>query len=141
RIRERNGGAQWDRSLDKVLRHATPAFVARRADARRGLCGRCALFHRREKTKKEKTATTETGGLTLMEPSLIPPPGRLTNRGHLKAPLPMTSATRLSACAMDDQAREKELELPAPTLHPNEGYGTIASVTSGMNSPEACRSA
>src|SRR5262249_885762 len=83
RIRERNGGAQWDRSLDKVLRHATPAFVARRADAGGGLWGRCALFHRREKTKKEKTATTETGGLTLMEPSLIPPPGRLTNRGHL----------------------------------------------------------
>src|SRR5262249_4223064 len=89
--RERNGGAQWDRSLDKVLRHATPAFVARRADARRGLCGRCALFHRREKTKKEKTATTETGGLTLMEPSLIPPPGRLTNRGHLTL-RPITSS-------------------------------------------------
>jgi hypothetical protein len=34
--------------------------------------------------KKEKAATTETGGLTIIEPSLIPPPGSLTNGGRLR---------------------------------------------------------
>src|SRR5262249_18568650 len=33
--------------------------------------------------KTEETTTTETGGLTEIEPSLIPPPGSLTNGGRL----------------------------------------------------------
>src|SRR5215813_5698928 len=83
RIRDRNGGAHGDRNVDEILRHAAPAFGTRRADARRGLRGRCAFFHRREKTKTQKTTTTEAGGLTVKEPSLIPPPGSLTNGCHL----------------------------------------------------------
>src|SRR5262249_3895074 len=39
-------------------------------------------FDQRDK-KTQKAATTETGGLTAIEPSLIPPPGSLTNGGHL----------------------------------------------------------
>jgi hypothetical protein len=35
--------------------------------------------------RTEKTTTTETAGLTAIEPSLIPPPGRLTNGGRLRA--------------------------------------------------------
>src|SRR5215831_9141883 len=87
RIRDRNGGAHGDRNVDEILRHAAPAFGTRRADARRGLRGRCAFFHRREKTKTQKTTTTEAGGLTVKEPSLIPPPGSLTNGCHLTLPV------------------------------------------------------
>src|SRR4030095_15918891 len=51
-IRERHGGAQWDRSVYAILRHTAPAFGARRADARRGLRRRYASFHNsREKTE------------------------------------------------------------------------------------------
>src|SRR5262249_4871715 len=81
-IRDRDGGTYGDRRVDKILWRAAPAFGARRADTRRGLRGRWAIFHKRDE-KTQKAATTETGGLTAIKPSLIPPPGSLTNRGHL----------------------------------------------------------
>src|SRR5262249_18682506 len=87
RIRDRNGGAHGDRNVDEILRHPAPAFGTRPADARPGLRGRCAVFHRRQKKKTQKTTTTEAGGLTVKEPSLIPPPGSLTNGCHLSTPV------------------------------------------------------
>src|SRR5262249_27355372 len=84
-IRDRDGGTYGDRRVDQILWRAAPAFGARRADARRGLRGRCAVFHKRDE-KTQKAAKTETGGFKTIEPSLIPPPGSLTNGGHLTQP-------------------------------------------------------
>jgi hypothetical protein len=50
--------ARWDRSLDKILRRKK---------------------RKTEKQKNRKTVTTEAGGLTTIEPSLLPPPCNLTN--------------------------------------------------------------
>jgi len=47
----------------------------------------------------QKTAITETGGLTAIEPSLIPPPGRLTNGVRLRA-----SISNPSPCRHTDEA-------------------------------------
>src|SRR3974377_648133 len=38
RLPARQGGAIRDRPLDQILQHRSPAFDARRQDARRGLC-------------------------------------------------------------------------------------------------------
>src|SRR3974390_440773 len=38
RLRDRQRGAIRDRPLDRILQHRSPAFDARRQDARRGLC-------------------------------------------------------------------------------------------------------
>src|SRR5262249_11115328 len=83
RIRERGRGAQGDRSVVEILRRAASPFGARRAHARRGLRGCCAIVHKSAAAKMQKTTTTETGGLTAIEPSLIPPPGSLTTGRHL----------------------------------------------------------
>src|SRR5262249_36843210 len=81
-IRDRDGGTYGDRRVDQILWRAAPAFGARRADARRSPRRRRAVFPKRAE-QTQKAATTETGGLTAIEPSLIPPPGSLTNGGHL----------------------------------------------------------
>src|SRR5215831_20094160 len=78
-----------DRSKARRQRAGSNRFRPSRSKTARERHDASDLTTRKEYLKtaqtllRTATAATETGGLTAIEPSLIPPPGSLTNGGHL----------------------------------------------------------
>src|SRR4030095_5071225 len=55
-IRERHGGAQWDRSVDAILRHTAPAFGAAGLTPDKAYAGatRLSTTHAKEQKKQQQ---------------------------------------------------------------------------------------